>query len=107
VISSRGLIKEQRSAGKRPAGSLPNESFCYKPFQALFKFSGLESGEQATRRLPRAQQPFWNESLFLFKFAVDTALTREINLNLKPARLSPRLRVSPSLRLGTRQTLPL
>jgi hypothetical protein len=46
-------------------------------------------------------------SLFLFKVAVDTALTQEINLNLKPARLSPRLRVSPSLRLGTRQTLPL
>ena len=48
-------------------------------------------------------------SLFLFKVAgaVDAALTQEINLNLKPARLSPRLLVSPSLKLGIRQTLPL
>ncbi len=36
-----------------------------------------------------------------------TALTQELNSNLKPARSSPCLRVNLSFRLGTRQTLPL
>jgi hypothetical protein len=75
----------------------------YESLQALFKFSGA----QATRRIPRVLQPFREESLFYLNSPLMTALTQEVNLNLKPARPSPRLRVYPSLRLGTRQTLPL
>ena len=62
-----GVIKERRSAGKRPAGSYLMKNYGYESLQALFKFSGLESGAQATRMLPHAQQPFWNESLFFIQ----------------------------------------
>ncbi len=34
-----------------------------EPLQVLFKFSGA----QATRRMSRAQLPFWSQSLFLFQ----------------------------------------
>jgi hypothetical protein len=34
-----------------------------EPLQVLFKFSGA----QATRRISRAQLPFWSQSLFLFQ----------------------------------------
>jgi hypothetical protein len=55
-----GLINERRSAGKRPAGSYLMKVYGYESLQALFKFSGA----QATRRIPRVQQPFREESLF-------------------------------------------
>ena len=98
-----GVIKDRSSAGKRPAGSYLMKIYGYESLQALFKFSGA----QATRRIPRVLQPFREESLFYLNSPLMTALTQEVNLNLKPARPSPRLRVNPSLRLGTRQTLPL
>ncbi len=42
---------------------IPNELYENKSLHALFKFSGA----QATRKIPRAQLPFREESLFYLK----------------------------------------
>jgi hypothetical protein len=94
-------------AGKRPEAHNLMKVFAINLFKC--SSSSLDSSQECKLRggfLVRNNH-FGTNLSFLFKVAVDTALTQEINLNLKPARLSPRLRVSPSLRLGTRQTLPL
>jgi hypothetical protein len=49
----------------------------------------------------------FEKNSFLFKFAVNDSTDSRSQLELEPARPSLRLRVKPSLRLGTRQTLAL
>jgi hypothetical protein len=74
-----GVIKDRRSAGKRPAGSYLIKIYGYESLQALFKFSGA----QATRRIPRVLQPFREEYLFYFKFAVNDGTDSRSQLELE------------------------